>query len=965
MADIKISALPVTTTVNDPDIFVLNQSGTTKTASKQNVLSGVIKDTTALTGDLSGSLNVTGATVAKLRGKALSTATPTTGQVLTWNGTEWTPLAASTGGSGGGGVLFYLNYGTAPQSPSPVLTGALVKQLGRTADIAGTSYTSPILTINTWTDICGFVSNVSDPSLEFIPAGIFDLNIWCCGSANPSAPTSLRVIINKWDGTTATPIATSGEIIVPSGTVAVQSLVSFVVPQIDVALTDRLYFVVQVRSTANNHTVTANFGGSTPTHMHTTIPSIGGTGLVKVVDGVLSNPASLLVNSDVSATAAISSSKISGLSQFMLDLAATSNQVGTGGSGASPDTFTYSVNTAIQIDSVTLAVGSTVLFTAQTDARQNGPWIVTAGDPGVTPATLTRPSWFSGSVQNGIVTSIGQGSTVYGTVYTLSNTTSGQISVGTSSVRATVMQALTSAAPLSIDKGGTGASTTQGAVAAVGGTQSAVARSSSSLALAFYGNLTGTSIAAGLAEFTYVTASSPLVPGMSISAAGFQTAVVSSVDAVNKIVTMTSPATATSSGTVTVYNVTTTTLVTNSTTVIDGRTLVLNDVVFLNQTATAQSGPWVVTGVGGGAVSLTRPSWFTGVAANTVLVQVASGNSGNGLFAASINTATKSIGIDPVTVTSMVAAPLLNPAGTYGSTSQIPSLTVNNLGQVTAVSTVSVPSAITEVFVSSGNWTKPNGAKLVVFDVIAGGGGGGAGGKVASGSAVFGGAGGGGGGYSVVSYAGSDLIDESYAVAIGGGGTGSIFGGAIATTGGTSTITGTTLGVIARATGGGLGANGTATTGTAGGAGTFTSNTGGGGNITGTGGGGSGSNRAPASGAAGGGCSTAPAAFNGGIGGSNVLFSLAGGSGGGGSSVANGGNGGNGNLKTGLSSALLTGSGGGGGGASIFATGSGGNGGNGSGYGCGGGGGGSTTGNGNGGNGGNGAPGIVLVTTYF
>jgi hypothetical protein len=59
--------------------------------------------------------------------------------------------------------------------------------------------------------------------------------------------------------------------------------------------------------------VTLSFGDSTPSHVHTTIPAVGGTGLWKSIAGVLQSPASLLVDADVSATAAIANSKIAGL----------------------------------------------------------------------------------------------------------------------------------------------------------------------------------------------------------------------------------------------------------------------------------------------------------------------------------------------------------------------------------------------------------------------------------------------------------------------------------------------------------------------------------------------------------------------------------------------------------------------------------------------------------------------------
>ncbi len=51
-------------------------------------------------GDVSGLL--TSATVNRLQNRPLSGTVPTTGQVLTWDGSQWTPLTPSGGGTGGG-----------------------------------------------------------------------------------------------------------------------------------------------------------------------------------------------------------------------------------------------------------------------------------------------------------------------------------------------------------------------------------------------------------------------------------------------------------------------------------------------------------------------------------------------------------------------------------------------------------------------------------------------------------------------------------------------------------------------------------------------------------------------------------------------------------------------------------------------------------------------------------------------
>jgi hypothetical protein len=304
----------------------------------------------------------------------------------------------------------------------------------------------------------------------------------------------------------------------------------------------------------------------------------------------------------------------------------------------------------------------------------------------------------------------------------------------------------------------------------------------------------------------------------------------------------------------------------------------------------------------------------------------------------------------------------------YGSSAQIAAFTVDAYGRLTAASNVAIPpSPDIQMFSTPGTatWTKPGNAKQVVIELVSGGGGGGAGGKAASGTAVYGGGGGGAGGYSMTLLAANDLTESNYTVTVGTGGTGGIFGGAVATIGQPSSFapSSSPSAFLARAqsgqTAGGAGGTTAPATGSGG---APNSNSGGAANITGTGGAGNASANAPTGGGAGGGCSTTQA-FNGGNGATNPFINVFS-AGAGGSSVANGGNATPASTRS-PASLIMNGGGGGGGGASIFASGSGGNGANGSGYGTGGGGGGATQGSGNGGNGGNGAGGIVVVTTYF
>jgi hypothetical protein len=264
-----------------------------------------------ITGDVSGGLHST--SVDKLKGNAVAAVTPRDGEVLTWNGDAWVPGAPSNGGSGGGGVAFYFNGATAAQSPTTGLPGTPV-ELGRVADTALTTITSGTLSEVDYTLIKGFVSDVLDPGTTVLPAGLWDFNLWAASNASQSHQTIFRLQIFKYDGANApTLLATSDDVSIYDPTVAAQYIASVVIPQTTILATDRIYIEVQAKATANNRTITIYTGDAKPSHVHTTIPSVTGTGLVKVVSSVIQSPASLLVDADVDANAAIAQSKIDGL----------------------------------------------------------------------------------------------------------------------------------------------------------------------------------------------------------------------------------------------------------------------------------------------------------------------------------------------------------------------------------------------------------------------------------------------------------------------------------------------------------------------------------------------------------------------------------------------------------------------------------------------------------------------------
>jgi len=268
----------------------------------------------ALNGDISMLAGSVTAQVVGLQGHAISSVTPTNGQTLQWNNSAWVPGAVPTGGSGGGGVTFYLNFGTAADNPITGLpiTPNVPYELGRVSNIAQTTYTSGVLSEVNYDLVAGFVTDVLDPDTISLPAGLWDFNIWASSNANSANQTIMQLRVYKYDGTTPTLLATSDDVSVYDPTVVAQYIMSVVVPQTTLALNDRLYIELRAKATTNNRTITFKFGDGTPAHVHTTLPSVGGSGSVFVVNGVFQSPARLIVDTDIATNAAIALDKING-----------------------------------------------------------------------------------------------------------------------------------------------------------------------------------------------------------------------------------------------------------------------------------------------------------------------------------------------------------------------------------------------------------------------------------------------------------------------------------------------------------------------------------------------------------------------------------------------------------------------------------------------------------------------------
>lgn len=245
-------------------------------------------------GDASGDLGgqYPNPIVTSLQGNPVSDADPQDGQILTWNGTAWVPGSTAASGTGGGGVIYYLNKENNPDSPTTGLTAPVNQELGLVASASQSFYTkNNIPTGGIYDEVIGFVTDLSIPNVNAIPAGIWDVNFWADSTSISPSDVSAKVLAYIYDGNSITLIGESGPTPIFDPTVNKRYTASLVVQETSVLITDRVYLILEVTAINPGKNITFYFGGQTPSFAVTTIPSIRGTGIVHVIDGTIQSPA--------------------------------------------------------------------------------------------------------------------------------------------------------------------------------------------------------------------------------------------------------------------------------------------------------------------------------------------------------------------------------------------------------------------------------------------------------------------------------------------------------------------------------------------------------------------------------------------------------------------------------------------------------------------------------------------------
>ncbi|MEC5395100.1 tail fiber domain-containing protein [Bergeyella sp. RCAD1439] len=133
-----------------------NNTNTTYSGSTSITLSGTSFQRAALTGDVTAAVNDNTTTVARIQGRNVASTAPTSGQVLKWNGTAWTPSVDDNSNTN-----IYSNDGTLSANRTVTMGGRALTFKGGLATFEANSFYP--LTINS--------THTSGGGLRIMPGG--------------------------------------------------------------------------------------------------------------------------------------------------------------------------------------------------------------------------------------------------------------------------------------------------------------------------------------------------------------------------------------------------------------------------------------------------------------------------------------------------------------------------------------------------------------------------------------------------------------------------------------------------------------------------------------------------------------------------------------------------------------------------------------------------------------------------
>ena len=333
------------------------------------ITGGSISNYNMTGGDLTG--NLLSPAIYKIQGNPLSAQAPGNGQTLQWNGSAWVPGAVAAGGNGGGGLVYYFDFGNSsgisPSGGLPVTGLTPVSLLGRAYDVGSGSFTSPNLTPQ-GQDIlvASFVTASGNPGVTNIPPGLWDFNIWANTNSDSATQTAMKVVVNIYNPVTSgyRQIASSDQVYLYDTTTVAQYALNITVPQTGIQSNERIYIQLFASKYAGpSKTITFYFDSYRPSHVHTTLPSVAGNGVVKVINGVMQSPATGIFDSDVDTNAQIQQSKILGLTSSLSALYPNTNPSGyVPSSGASFTTLPTVNGTGVLLSGQAAALPSGILY---------------------------------------------------------------------------------------------------------------------------------------------------------------------------------------------------------------------------------------------------------------------------------------------------------------------------------------------------------------------------------------------------------------------------------------------------------------------------------------------------------------------------------------------------------------------------------------------------------------------------